>query len=335
MPKNKDVVVKTNRLIRSIQKLSIQEIRLIQLAIVEGRSKDAFFNADGSIRSIRIDAGRYADMFGLNWHTAYKQLLQAEKRLFGRYFFVLEPEYNNAERKVSWIQDVLYLTDQSSIQVTFSQRLVQEVTRIDGIETIFSSYSLQQTAPLDSEYSVRLYELMASWKNFEGKWTSMFDLETFRGQMGLGVNEYSRMCDFKRRVLDFAVKEVNKKTDLTISYKQEKQGRRIIGFRFSVKRKNEEKKPDTERDPNTIDWINGVTDNEIKGMNISQAKLFASLLRDNHEIVGNWGDCKDYSQAQAKLQKQLQDPKFVRKYMKHLLALPAPHTFDPKTLGFN
>ena len=40
--------------------------------------------------------------------------------------------------------------------------------------------------------------------------------------MGLGDNEYNRMCDFKRRILDMAVQEINEKTDLTVSYTQEK-----------------------------------------------------------------------------------------------------------------
>ena len=55
--------------------------------------------------------------------------------------------------------------------------------------------------------------------------------------MGLGDNEYNRMCDFKRRILDMAVQEINEKTDLTVSYTQEKRGRTITGFKFTVRRK--------------------------------------------------------------------------------------------------
>ena len=67
---------------------------------------------------------------------------------------------------------------------------------------------LAQTAMLNSVYSVRLYELLVQWR--EGKETPIFELELFKGQLGIAVDEYKRICDFKRRVLDHAVKEINK-----------------------------------------------------------------------------------------------------------------------------
>ena len=55
--------------------------------------------------------------------------------------------------------------------------------------------------------------------------------------MGLNDDEYKAMCDFKKRVLDLAVNEINEKTDLTVSYTQEKKGRLIHGFKFTVRTK--------------------------------------------------------------------------------------------------
>ena len=59
----------------------------------------------------------------------------------------------------------------------------------------------------------------------------MFDLEIFRGQLGLGVTDYKKMNDFKKRVLDLAVNEINDKTALKISYEQVKEGKKIVGFK--------------------------------------------------------------------------------------------------------
>lgn len=41
--------------------------------------------------------------------------------------------------------------------------------------------------------------------------TPFIDLETFRGQMGLAEGEYKTMSNFKARVLDVAVNEINEK----------------------------------------------------------------------------------------------------------------------------
>ena len=56
--------------------------------------------------------------------------------------------------------------------------------------------------------------------------------------MGLDEGEYKAMNDFKKRVLDLAVSEINEKTDLTVSYTQQKRGRVVSGFGFVVKPKH-------------------------------------------------------------------------------------------------
>ena len=98
---------------------------------------------------------------------------------------------------------------------------------------------LEQTAILNSVYSVRLYELLVQHRT--SPVNPKFELETFKGQLGLGVNEYKRLCDFKRRVLDHAVKEINEKTDLQVSYKPIKAGRPVVGYDFKVLEKPKRK----------------------------------------------------------------------------------------------
>ena len=61
-----------------------------------------------------------------------------------------------------------------------------------------------------------------------GRKTPVFDLDMFRGQLGVNKDEYIRISNFKIRVLDSAVKEINEKTDLTVSYTQQK---KVVLFR--------------------------------------------------------------------------------------------------------
>ena len=130
---------------------------------------------------------------------------------------------------------------------------------------------LSQTANLNSVYSVRLYELLIQWKT-AGK-TPVFELSLFRGQMGLNDDEYKIMGNFKLRVLDLAVNEINEKTDLTVSYTQEKKGRLIHGFKFTVRTKDKPKDVIArQRDPHTIDAFTGQTDIESKNTPSWQVK---------------------------------------------------------------
>lgn len=319
-----DLIVKTNRLNTATQNLSLTEVRIMQLAIVDARETGQGLSAD---KPLVISALRYAEAFKVTRQTAWEAILNAEKTLFERRFTFL----NERERQVKtrWIQRVEYIENEASIAIILTHDVVHEITQIDGYEQFFTQYLLEQTADMKSAYSVRLYELMVQWKTV--KKTPLFELQLFREQLGVERSEYNRIYDFKKYVLDLAVNEINEKSDLEVAYTQQKKGRKIVGFSFTIKQKKPSKKEEI-RDPNTIDWVNGVTDNEIKGMTSAQAKKYAELLHREPAIVGNWKDCADYTQAKAKLTKQLQQPEYVRKYMPYLLNCDDP--FDPKTVGF-
>ena len=62
----------------------------------------------------------------------------------------------------------------------------------------------------------------------------MILLSKFRDRFRL-ESKYKSMVNFKRRVLDLAVNEINEKTDINVSYENVKHGRSIVGFMFTVK----------------------------------------------------------------------------------------------------
>jgi plasmid replication initiation protein len=67
------------------------------------------------------------------------------------------------------------------------------------------------------------------------------------------------MDNFKNRVLDVAINQINEHTDIKATYEQHKHGRKIIGFSFSFVLNQ------PNRDPNTVDMLTGQTDAEISG----------------------------------------------------------------------
>ena len=252
-----DLVVKSNRLNMAIQNLTLPELRIVQLAIVDARETGNGLSTD---TPLRIDAMRYADAFDTTRQNAYILMKQSEETLFNRRFTYFDNEKKPIKSR--WLQDVRYLDDEGAIELAFTLDVVKGITRLDGAEEFFTQYLLSQTSNLNSVYSVRLYELLIQWKT-AGK-TPVFELSLFRGQMGLKDGEYKAMNDFKKRVLDLAVNEINEKTDLTVSYTQEKKGRLIHGFKFTVKQKEKTKKEvKTDRDNNTLDMFYKMTDKQI------------------------------------------------------------------------
>jgi len=259
MKNNKtELVVKSNRLNTAIQNLSLAEIRLIQLAIIDSREQNKGLSSD---TPLRINAMRYAEVFQVSKQTAYEALIDAETNLFERRFTFMDER--DLKVKSRWISQATYLDGEGAIEIIFTPAVVNEVTRIHGIEQFFTKYTLEQTAQLKSLYAVRLYELLIQWR--EARKTPLFELEVFREQLGLGVDDYKRMSDFKRRVLDASVKEINDKTDIKVSYNQEKKGTIIVGFKFKVLMKDKPKGVKLERDINTADMftVDGLNDKQL------------------------------------------------------------------------
>lgn len=290
-------VVKTNRLIEAIQVLSLAEIRLIQLAIVGARESGLGLERDSPLR---IHGNQYAEVFSVTRMTAYDALKEAESRLFDRRFTIIDDD--GEMLKSRWVQDVKYLPRENAIELCLSRIVVRETTRLDGLKQFFTSYTLEQTAKLKSTYSVRLYELLCQW--ITAKKTPVFEIEKFRQQLGIGVNEYSRMHQFKERVLDKALTEINEKTDLKVKYEQIKSGRNIVGFSFKVTKK--QKVIESARDPNTQDMFVKLTD--------AQRHMFAHKLSEMPEMSKYSQGTESFQQFAIRIAEMLLDEKKFKEF---------------------
>lgn len=305
-------VVKTNRLIEALQVLSLAEIRLIQLAIVEARESGLGLDKD---TPLRLHGDQYANIFNVSRMTAYDALRDAESRLFDRRFTIVDDDGELIKSR--WVQDVKYLPKENSIEISLSRVVVRETTRLDGLKQFFTSYILEQTSLLKSTYSIRMYEILSQW--ITAKKTPVFEIEKFRQQLGIGVNEYSRMHQFKERVLENAIDEINKKTDLTVKYEQVKSGRNITGFSFKVSKK--QKKVETaQRDQKTGDMFVELSDAQrsMFGAKLArdprvQSEYAQELPSENYEVFG----------------KALADMLLEEKHFKTFYPLLIEHGYEP------
>lgn len=312
-----ELVVKDNALINASYSLSLVEQRLILLAIVATRQDDHDYAWDFWLgKPIKVTAQSYMDTFGVSRQTAYEMLKDACKTLFSRQFSYQEPRTKGTILKTTrWVSDIAYNNDTATVEFTFAPAVLPLITRL---EAHLTSYELQQIADLKSGYAVRLYELLISWR-IKGK-TPVIKLEELRNKLGVGKDEYLRMYDFKKNVLDNAIEQVNEHTDIKATYEQHKKGRVIEGFTFTFKTKKKVVDK-VERDPDTIDWVNGTTDNENLLLSPKQADYFASKLAEDSGFGSKFGGSGENMQAfTSRISNELQrDISKLAGYMPYLL----------------
>ena len=294
MPTN-EIVVKDNALINASYNLDTVEQRLILLAILQARETKTGIDAN---TRLRIHASDYMNRFNVSKHAAYKALKTAVTNLFGRQFsyLTIDEKTGKTKKVISrWVQNIAYIDDAATLEVTFTMDVVPLITRL---EQQFTSYQLKQVTQLTGKYAIRLYELLIAWREV-GK-TPIFEISDFRSKLGLGVDDYPRIDTFKRRVLESAIKQINEHTDIIVKVEQHKEGRSIFGFSFSFKQKNSEKNLlESRRDPNKLDLFSKMTD--------AQRHLFANKLSELPSMNKYSQGTESYPQFAVRIAEMLQD----------------------------
>lgn len=265
MPK-KDLITQDNALINASYTLELVEKRLILLAIARSRKTGKGVTAKDHLE---IYASDYAECFNVERQASYMALKTATENLFNRYFTYesLTEKGNLAVHKSRWTADIAYVENESKVKLVFSPSVVPFIT---DLEKRFTSYFLDDVSALTSTYAIRLYELVIAWRSVHK--TPVFKLSDLREKLGIAEDEYQRMYNFKKRVLDIAISQINDHTNIFVKPEQHKRGRSIYGFSFNfVELQKEKPNKDGERDPNTRDWVD-----ESNGDNTSlQAKIKA------------------------------------------------------------
>lgn len=269
------MVVKGNALINASYNLELTEQRLILLAILNARETG---NGITSESRLEIHASEYSKNFNVSPDAAYKALKDAVDNLFNRQFSYSQfhQETDKIKKMRSrWVSRVGYVEELAILEITFAPDVVPLITRL---EQQFTSYKLKQVSQLTSKYAVRLYELLIAWR--EVSKVPQIQLEDFRSKLGVEDTEYKRIADFKVRVLEPAIKQINMFTDITVTYEQHKKGRTITGFSFKFKQKQQTKQAESKRDPDTADLFTKMTD--------SQRHLFGHKLAHDARIQSDY-----------------------------------------------
>lgn len=306
-----ELVVKDNALIQASYTLDLVEQRLMLLAIMEARETGKGIAPDSLLQ---IHAHSYAEHFNVNKETAYTVMKDASKGLFDRYVTYHDKNPKTGKDRsfhCRWVDKIGYEKDTGIVYLRFTHDVVPLITRL---EQQFTSYDIEQISSLNSGYAIRLYELLIQWRSV-GK-TPVFDLQQFRQQLGVEEIKYSRMSDFKKYVLDFAVQQINEHTDITVKYDQHKQGRIITGFTFNFKVKAKVKKAiETKRDSDTPDMLTAIK------MTDKQRGAFASKLSQMSELSSYAKQGEDYKQFAERIETELLDEEKQAFYLPYLQKL--------------
>ena len=226
MSNQNELVVKSNRLIEASYRLGLVEQRIVLLSIVQARETGRGLNA---VDFVSITAKDYAEHFKEeDLNNVYAQLKVSTKTLYDREFTLYDTDKKTSRPEVitsRWLSARSYVDGAGTIKLQFAPLIVPYITRL---EAEFTKYNLEKIARMSSSYAIRLYELLMQWGSV-GK--REVELEWLKKTLMVD-KEYERLDNFKKRVLDVAISQINEFSDLTASYTQRKAGRVVTHLIF-------------------------------------------------------------------------------------------------------
>ena len=327
-----NLIVKDNALITASHKLGEVEQRLILLAILKGREYcDSVEQLRG--KELIIHADDYIGYFGGTQQGAYKALKQAVIGLYRAEwgYKYINDKGNKVVRYERFTQSAQYVEGEGTVSFRFADAIIPMLVEL---ERNFTTYEIKQVAELSSSYAMRLYEFfMQHLDKKTGKGWLDISLDDLRFRFGLLPTEYTLMSDFKKRVLELSLKQINTKTDLSATYTQRKQGRIIVGFRFDFERKQKSTAQQTKQTANIN--LNNLTDQEhdiiaqknayadsIGATAEHRQNLIKQALQQHQDAIQAEQEAKQRKKAERQAQKEheKQQLELARKQYEQILA---------------
>ena len=150
---------------------------------------------------------------GRKWN--YQQLVESNEDMMSRVFKIEEPD---GLRQIVLFSEIKYLDGTGSFDM-----VINEPARsyFFELKNNFTLLELKSVLSCTSKYAKRLYSLACQWRGTGGHTYNLGELKEMlelKDPKGKEPEQYERISDFKKFVLDVAKKQINEYTDIVFDY---------------------------------------------------------------------------------------------------------------------
>jgi len=271
-------VVKSNKFLelkRNIE-FSVLEEKLLLALISEIRLEDEdFCEYDFKIKD-------FLELTNIdNRGKVYKDIHNAARTLAGT---LIDLEEDGNPVAITFLSYAKTIKNKGIIKLRFEPTLKPYLL---SLQKKFTRYQLKNILKLKANYSIRLYELLK--QNLVMRYR-VFEIEDLKELLGI-PGKYEKVYDFKKNVIEKALEEINEYTNISVTYDQEKTGRRVTHFRFKIKPQFEDDEAKIIEKLYTKDQIEdlkekcGLTDKKVSGKQLFELYNLAVEKTDHLDDV--------------------------------------------------
>lgn len=216
-------VIKSNELIqKSRYQLSLQEQKVLLYLISKIRPEDEDFAAyEFQMRDL-------CKLMGISCNPKnYKNFRDTIQALADKSFWI---ERDGKDVLCRWLTEIEIEPGTSIVGIQLDAKLKPYLLQL---QKQFTMFSLEYILLMRNKYSIRIYELL---KSYEYQRFYTVNVEEFKHR--IQVNGYSNYTDFRVKVLDIAISEINRYTDIDVDVVPIREGRSICYLEFEIMQKD-------------------------------------------------------------------------------------------------
>ena len=221
-------VVQANNLICGKQSLSLNSAKILRTAIMQVQKED------DELQPYALTTTELANLLHITKDNIYRVMNEVSDELITSYAQA-RAEYGEKKKfkKISWVSTCEYDSD-----VGFKIKLNPDMKPyLLKLKDNYTQYTLDNILAMKSIYGVRIFEILNEKIKTKtlprnGKYIEL-TMQYIRECCDC-EDKYERFSQFKTRVLDRAVEEINRVTMYKVSYDYIKNGKSVVGIKFHI-----------------------------------------------------------------------------------------------------
>lgn len=223
--------VMANKIVKGKQANTLQQMRFIRLMITQIEQQDK------ELKKFTCRIEDFANFFNIDKSNMYRDTMKFCSELIKTQTLISTGNPKKPWKAINWFGCAEY-DGNGEITLCLSEQIRPYLI---GLNKWFTQYQLKNIVGMKSVYGIRLYEILKcdDNKSRETKNTFTYSIDKLKEMMAC-ENKYKQIKEFKEKVIEKAVQEINNNTDLLVHTNYIKTGRKITDIQFTIRwnRKN-------------------------------------------------------------------------------------------------
>lgn len=217
--------VMANEIVKGKQSNTLQQMRFIRLMITQIEQQDK------ELKKFTCRIQDFANFFNIAPTNLYADILSFCRKLIKTDVLIGTGNPKKPWKAINWFNCAEY-NGNGEITLCLSEQIRPYLI---GLNKWFTQYQLKNIIGMKSVYGIRLYEILRCDDNKARgeKYIFKYSIKNLREVLNC-ESKYKQIKEFKEKVIEKAIQEINNNSDLFVSTEYIKTGRKITDIKFII-----------------------------------------------------------------------------------------------------